>query len=254
MRADNDKALFDRIAQDYARKDTHPSASIARKARLQQSMRPLLLPENSDVLEIGSGAGFSAEYLAGQYGSYTGLDYSSELTTYAQQLNAGPGRTFLCADAFQFEPEKEFDLIFAIGVLHHIEAYQDLLLRLSSFLRPGGWLMVNEPHPLNPIVTGARHLRKKFDSGYSEDQDELGPKAIGDAFEAAGLADVAISAQGFLATPLAEVPIDPLWLTRPIANFTSALDRGLAHVLPVSVGLRMSWNVVVTGRKHYPHT
>lgn len=249
MRADQDKSLFNTIAAEYARKDLHAAASIARRARLIQSLSGLHLGADARILEIGSGAGFAAQYLEGNYQHYTGLDYADELISYAEHYNAGPQRSFLCADAFTHEATQPYDMIFAIGVLHHIEHYEDLLRHLTRQLVPGGYLMVNEPHPLNPVISGMRQWRKRNDDAYSADQEELAPELISRAFASAGLTEIDSFAQGFAATPFAEVPLNPTWLTTPLAQLSAGIDGLLSRILPRRLALRLSWNVVVTGRR-----
>jgi len=48
----------------------------------------------------------------------------------------------LRSDSF---PEQTFDLVHARAVLMHIPADDDLLLRMVSWLRPAGWLLLEEP-------------------------------------------------------------------------------------------------------------
>ena len=84
-----DRARFNAIALEYCRKDLSPAASVARRHRLRQTLRPIVLDGKLSILEVGCGAGFSARYLEGMYSSYTGLDYAENLIEYARQHLSG---------------------------------------------------------------------------------------------------------------------------------------------------------------------
>ena len=68
-----DKRLFDKIAESYVRKDLTTYCRICRKLRLYKTLKNIPKPITT-LLEVGCGAGFSADYLRGQYhGSTTRL-------------------------------------------------------------------------------------------------------------------------------------------------------------------------------------
>src|SRR5580693_6704128 len=108
-----DRALFDRIARDYVRKDLTASCRIAREQRLRQTLAPIGA-RVGHLLEVGCGGGFAASYLDGLYETYTGVDYSEELIGYARQYNAGPGREFLSANIKDFEASRRFDVVLMV--------------------------------------------------------------------------------------------------------------------------------------------
>ena len=85
-REDNDKKLFDNIASQYVKKDLTSYCRISRKLRLIQSIKDIKQPIKN-ILEVGCGAGFSAEYLKGKFIKYTGIDYSENLIKYAIEHN-----------------------------------------------------------------------------------------------------------------------------------------------------------------------
>ena len=165
-----DRELFDAVAEAYARKDTIPSSRIARRHRLLQTIRAIPLPANPRLLEVGCGAGFSAPYLRGKFQTFWGIDYAEKLIDYAKQHNAGPGVTFSTANIKDLSTDDQFDVIFMIGVLHHIDDMPQAVEQMVRLLNPGGWLVANEPHPANPLNSAARKMRKKIDTRYSEEQ------------------------------------------------------------------------------------
>ena len=243
-----DQALFDDIAERYAHKDQHPAASIARRQRLQQTLAAAPLPEQPAILEAGCGAGFSARYLEGQYSQFVGIDYADKLIECAKQSNNLPGTRFETANIKSLDMHECFDAVVMIGVLHHMEDTETAMRQMVQTLKPGGWLLANEPHPGNPIVRLARRLRKRMDNDYSDEQDQLSAKQMRSIYEAAGLTDIKVVPQGLLSTPFAEVPMGPTWLTRPLARVCCTFDTAVERSLRPLLG-PVSWNLAVAGRK-----
>lgn len=243
-----DRHLFDSIAPRYLRKDLLPASRIARRARLVRTLAQVPADRDIDLLEVGCGAGFSARYLAGGYRRFVGLDYSGQLIAYAREHNLLPGVEFVAANARDYEPAEPFDVVLMIGVLHHFDEMTETLRRLVPRLRPGGWLVANEPQPANPLIRLARSLRKRVDREYSDEQLQLSADELRAAYEAAGLVDVRVSPQGLFSTPFAEVAMAPQLVARPLASFACAVDAALERLVP---GLlrRLSWNLVAVGRR-----
>ena len=255
MNADNqnreakDIALFDRIADDYGRKDLRPASRRARRLRQTRTLR--LVPDTAGrhVLEVGCGAGFGADYLAGRFATFTGIDYSEKLVALARERHRGDPRIrFEVANAKDFRPPRLFDTAFMIGVLHHVDDMPAVLGQVRDLLAPGGWLVINEPQPGNPLVHWMRKVRKTSDDHYSDDQRELSERELRDLYAGAGFRDVRVRGQGFLSTPFAEV-VMPL---QPLAAAASALACALdpaVEALPQPLLRGLCWNLVAAGRK-----
>jgi SAM-dependent methyltransferase len=247
MHEEKDRLLFDRIALDYCRKDLNAAASIARQYRLRATLAAIHTPPRASILELGCGAGFAVRSLPPDFGSYTGIDYSSELISYATEFNSLKNCEFLATNIKQFNG-RDFDVIFAVGLLHHLDDAAAVLKQVVSWLKPGGWLVANEPHPRNLAVSMVRRLRKRIDPGYSDSQRELSEPDLHHLYTAADLTDIRISAQGFLSTPLAEVPMKPQWMLRPVSQMFCALDSAILALLGSSAKA-ISWNLIAAGRK-----
>src|SRR5690554_5061661 len=123
-RREQDRALFNRISEAYNRKDLHPASLPARRQRLLQTVRDVEMTADSRLLEVGCGAGFSADYLAARYGFFQGIDHSQELVRLGRERwgekRAHERVRFDVIDALQFEAPERFHGIFMVGVLHHI--------------------------------------------------------------------------------------------------------------------------------------
>ncbi len=243
-----DRRLFDAIAPRYCRKDLLPASSRARRLRLEQTLRKVPLSPAADVLEVGCGAGFAARYLQGRFRSYVGIDQSQQLIQLATAYNAGDDVAFHCTDITSYEPDRLFDGIFMIGVLHHLPRPEDDLAHIAGWLAPAGWLVVNEPQPANPLFSHARRIRKRLHEDYSAEQEQLSAAQLTTMFAHAGFSDVVVAPQGLFSTPLAEVVLKPQLLARALALPACLLDRVLeAAAAPLL--RRLSWNLIAAGRR-----
>jgi SAM-dependent methyltransferase len=248
QRADHDREHFDGIAASYAGKDLVPSARCARRLRLEHLIARVPIRPNWKVLEVGCGAGFAASYLQGRFGSYTGVDHSTELIKVARERNSGPGVTFTSTSISDFDDGSDFDLAFMVGVLHHLDNRPKIMSRIRELLRPGGFFAVNEPQPANPLVSLARKIRASVDRSYSDDQDQIAYDEIHTLFTDGGFTEIEIFPQGLFSTPFAEVPVRPDWLAVPCARAACRLD---AFVDARLAGLvkSLTWNLSAVGRR-----
>ncbi|MEM9336029.1 MAG: methyltransferase domain-containing protein [Pseudomonadota bacterium] len=176
------------------------------------------------------------------------MDYSEKLIAFAKDRHSSEGVEFHARNIKDFEADRMFDVVLMVGVLHHLDDMQDILRQILSRVRPGGLIVVNEPHPGNPFVTLLRKIRKKTDANYSEDQVELSWSELEDVFEEAGLVDIKLKPQGVFSTPFAEVVLKPQALFVPVAKLACLLDN-LLERLPTPVLKYLTWNIVAVGRK-----
>lgn len=102
-----------------------------------------LRPNRGDrVLDIGCGPGHLLEELGPV--DYVGFDYNADYIRQAQARFGTRGR-FMCLDVANAGPIEigQFDLVIAIGVLHHLddEAARNLLRLAKQSLKPNGRLV-----------------------------------------------------------------------------------------------------------------
>ncbi|GAA2003883.1 class I SAM-dependent methyltransferase [Catenulispora subtropica] len=94
-------------------------------------------------LDVGTGPGHVARWLAtkvGPDGTVTALDRDTRmLRTFENPANLEP----LDADALTADPGR-FDLVHCRIMLMHTPQRADLLARMASWLKPGGWLVVGD--------------------------------------------------------------------------------------------------------------
>jgi 2-polyprenyl-3-methyl-5-hydroxy-6-metoxy-1,4-benzoquinol methylase len=106
------------------------------------------------ILEVGSGSGELAVYLAHQGARVLGVDVSDANVRLARrraEVNGVAGRTEFRAEPAEdiVEPEGSFDAIIGNQVLHHFDL-KDALPKLCRLLRPGGRAIFCEPVLLLP--------------------------------------------------------------------------------------------------------
>jgi len=107
------------------------------------------------ILDFGTGVGASLPHLARMFpdARLTALDVSRKSLAVAQ--GRGVAAEFVCYEGDRIPlPEGKFDLVFSSCVFHHIpvDEHVGLLTQLRGVLRPGGWLVIFEHNPVNPVT------------------------------------------------------------------------------------------------------
>ncbi|TNE47374.1 MAG: methyltransferase domain-containing protein [Deltaproteobacteria bacterium] len=107
------------------------------------------LPQGAKVLDIGSGLGGAAFYLADKVGAtVVGVDLSSvmvEIASERTKLNGYNSVSFKLADVRDMEwPENHFDLIWSRDTLLHVPNKDELFVQLQRWLKPGGHIMISD--------------------------------------------------------------------------------------------------------------
>ena len=104
-----------------------------------RALQALALDGSEDVLEIGTGSGFSAACLGRLARSVTTIERHEDLATAAQATLLAQGASNVSvahADAFAWEPGRQFDAIFVGGAVDAIPE------RFTGWLRPGGRMFI----------------------------------------------------------------------------------------------------------------
>ncbi len=242
-----DKELFDRISEQYCRKDLRPGSRRARQLRLNQTLKRSLTGRSQSILDLGCGAGFSAEYLAGRFQRYVGVDYSERLIALANTHVHVSGAEFLATNIKDLPRDGSFDGAFMIGVLHHLSDPDETVQAIAECVRPGGWFALNEPSSHNPLINLARRIRKRVDNDFSEEQVSLSRRELTEVLQRNGFDSVETWGQGILSTPFAEV-VMPQWFSVPAGLLACLFDSAVERVAPRAVQLA-SWNLVAVGRR-----
>ncbi len=96
-------------------------------------------------LEAGAGAGSIARWLGhrvGEKGRVLAVDLKTDLLELEPRSNVECRQVDLAADPIE---ERSFDLVHARNVLVHIPEREAALERLARAVRPGGWILLEEP-------------------------------------------------------------------------------------------------------------
>lgn len=103
------------------------------------------LQEGWHCLEVGPGAGSIMTWMSGLVGP-RGRVVAVDLDPKFLDGTVRPNMTVLQGDIRTVELlERSFDLVHARYVLIHIPDYQTALARMLTCLKPGGWLVLEEP-------------------------------------------------------------------------------------------------------------
>lgn len=119
------------------------------------------------VLDLGCYAGnVLSFYLATNSKEYTGIDLSENaISILEKEIKNIPKAKVYAVDFLSEEfKEKDFDLIYAYGVLHHFKDLQVLIDKLKEKLNDNGLIISYDPLNTNYLVRFARGLYRPFQS------------------------------------------------------------------------------------------
>jgi phosphoethanolamine N-methyltransferase len=147
------------------------------------------LSPGARVLDVGSGLGGPAAYLAREHGvQVVGVDTAPAMVELSRE-RAAPGVTFLLGDVRSLElPERSFDVVWTRDTILYVPEKAAIWSRIRGLLRPGGRLLATdfcggegEPSPAFARYAG--------DAGYHLPSIP----AYSDTLREAGFADVVAS-------------------------------------------------------------
>ncbi len=107
------------------------------------------LARDLDVLDIASGEGYGAAYLAGSARSVVGVDIDPESIRHAASRYTGMNLSFVAGSATALPlPDASIDLVVSFETLEHLEEHEQFMREVVRVLRPGGRLMISSPNKL----------------------------------------------------------------------------------------------------------
>jgi SAM-dependent methyltransferase len=190
----------------------------------------------ADILELGSGTGALAAFLAEKTAAAViGADLCEPFVRAAAERYRAPNLSFKVIDVLRDDVPRRlgrrFDYIVGNGILHHLhDALPVVLPRLREILNPNGRLVFWEPNLHNPYVFlifsfGALRKWAKLEP----DEMAFTRSGLTATFRGAGFSRVEISHRDFL------LPNTPDPLIRPVVALGKIAER-----LPVLSGLAQS--------------
>jgi 2-polyprenyl-3-methyl-5-hydroxy-6-metoxy-1,4-benzoquinol methylase len=112
-------------------------------------LRQILNPK-ARTLDVGCGGGWLSNSIAYHYRApVTGVDFNPVAVEFAKRVSAslGVAASFEQVDLFAFEPDRPYDVVVSLGVLHHTADCMGALRRLCRHtVRRGGFLFVGLYH------------------------------------------------------------------------------------------------------------
>lgn len=198
----------------------------AKARRLLEIARRHLGSHSVSMLDVGCGIGLVDRLLLPHASAVEGVDVSSAMVERARETN--PGTAYQVFDGRRLPfGDGEFDVVFAVCVLHHVEPSdrQHLLAEMARVTKDTGLTLVFEHNALNP---GTRRVVRTC--AFDERVELLGRRELVRLYRAAGL--TVIDSEYLLFFP---------WR----AHLFAQVERGLTK-LPLGA------QYVVAGRPHQP--
>jgi SAM-dependent methyltransferase len=139
--ADAEQGVQERIAEILELR----AADAQQRAMLEAYIHQIELPQDAQVLEVGSGTGAVSRFLADLPGvtRVTGIDPSPVLVTHARSIGGPSHLSFDQGDGRALPyAEAEFDLVVFHTVLCHVPGVEAPLAEAFRVLRPAGQVAV----------------------------------------------------------------------------------------------------------------
>jgi 2-polyprenyl-6-hydroxyphenyl methylase/3-demethylubiquinone-9 3-methyltransferase len=152
-------AWYADLGEKWYRAQETPIALLRAESRhrnpwLGDEIVRVLGPAPKDVLDLGCGAGFLANYLAARGHRVTGIDTTAENLAVARAHATSRSAVYEVGDACALRyPDASFDVVCAMDLLEHVTEPQQLIDEVGRVLRPGGMFFF---HTFNR--TAAAHL------------------------------------------------------------------------------------------------
>jgi ubiquinone/menaquinone biosynthesis C-methylase UbiE len=105
-------------------------------------------PPVQSVLELACGTGIWTQALLAVGQSITAVDASPEMLDINRKKIASPRVRYVCADLFEWKPDRQYDLVMFAFWLSHVppDRLDSFLERVCRAVRPGGSIfMADEP-------------------------------------------------------------------------------------------------------------
>lgn len=125
-----------------------------------------ILKPSDDVLEVGSGTGIGAIFLAQHANSVTGLEFKPHDHAAAVKVNRRDNVTFYHKSLYDFDAAgRKFDIVVSIDVIEHmqIEDGGRFLAALSALCKDDGMVVIGSPSihsfPYQSAYSKAAHIK-----------------------------------------------------------------------------------------------
>jgi 2-polyprenyl-3-methyl-5-hydroxy-6-metoxy-1,4-benzoquinol methylase len=195
-------------------------AAFRREVPLRADMR---------VLSIGAGLGDYELAIAPAVRHITAVELSETAAEAARERLRAGGRRNVdvvtgAIDAQAFSPE-QFDVVYAMGVLHHFlpDQRRDLLASVHAWIAPAGWLYVRDPNARGLLRRAMEGWFRRRSTVHAEQETSLDPYLLRAEATRAGFTDVHLDYIDVIGGPLPWlVPSQSPLLWRAVFGFDRA--------------------------------
>ncbi|HEX5369791.1 MAG TPA: class I SAM-dependent methyltransferase, partial [Dehalococcoidia bacterium] len=150
---EQDDALVSQLDYYRARADEY-DVSIGGEAALLTEAGPSIkaLGHFDTALELACGTGIWTRLLAESCDEVTAVDAAPEMIEKARRLLGDRAVRFVVADAFTWQPEQTYGLVFFANWLTHVppSRLDAFLANVTQAVQPGGWLVMVEQETPSP--------------------------------------------------------------------------------------------------------
>lgn len=165
---DHKKAEIKVRAKDFMDQESkkpfgYPSHVWVKWASIIDSFTRLGVNPGSKILDLGCGAGWTANFLAESGYEVTGLDIvpGNMAAGKKRAKFRGLSTKFIVSDMDSLNLAEKFDGVLVFDSLHHTTRQKEVISRISQHLKPNGWVLFGEPSYLHSISPEARRVTKE---------------------------------------------------------------------------------------------
>jgi SAM-dependent methyltransferase len=118
-------------------------SNLIQTKRIAKLLRPLNLPPNFMVLDVGCGDGYCLDRIREAFPRAIthGVEPDQDAAKYVSR-----NHTVFCGVIEDYHPQQLFDLIISSHVVEHVEDPVAFLAKLGRLLRPGGAIIIDTPN------------------------------------------------------------------------------------------------------------
>ena len=117
--------------------------------KLLKNKKNFISPTIRNVIEFGCGTGWLSNSMSYYYKkNITSVDFTKKAITLAENISNAMKLNikFKHSDIFDYLDKNKYDLVVSLGVLHHTVDCRKAFEKVSSFIKPGGFLYVGLYH------------------------------------------------------------------------------------------------------------